>query len=360
MSDAPTRSRQLIAEEAAEWFVELREKPPGRDVKDRFVSWLTESPVHVEEYLAMAQVFGVLRQVDTEGQIDAATLADQTVVVLHGEPGQDLGLQSSVRAKPARFGSWMAAAALVIGVGASALYLLAPRPEVYETRLGEQRSVVLEDGSMVSLNTSTRIEVAFNEETRQVHLTQGEALFEVEKDASRPFQVETRAAVIRVTGTQFNVYDEASGTAVTVLEGTVEVVPREPDRRTTTATQRPERSSGPPSRVASLGAGHQALVRGGSAEIQTTTLANLEPVTAWTERRLVFDATPLSEIVREFNRYNRERLVIDDPELASLELSGVFGSNDPQSLVLFLKRVADVEVVTATGGTEIRIHSGSR
>ena len=360
MSDVPTRSRQLIAEEAAEWFVELRQRPPGRDSKDRFVSWLTESPVHVEEYLAIAQVFGVLRQVDADGEIDPATLADETVVVLHGGADRpEQGGQPSVRAKPARrLGPWAAAAGLILGVGASALYLLVPRAEIYATRLGEQRSVVLEDGSMVSLNTSTTIEVAFREETRQVRLTRGEALFEVERDVNRPFLVETRAAVIRVTGTQFNVYDQEHATAVTVLEGRVEVVPREAER--TATTRGPATSSGDSRRVTSLGAGDQALVRSGSAEIRTTTVANLEPVTAWTERRLVFDSTPLSEIVRQFNRYNRERLVIGDPKLASMELSGVFGSNDPQSLVLFLKRVADVEVVTAAGGTEIRIHSGSR
>ena len=74
---------------------------------------------------------------------------------------------------------------------------------------------------------------------------------------------------------------------------------------------------------------------------------------------MVFDSTPLSDIVQQFNRYNHKRLVLDDPGLASLELSGVFGSNDPESLVLFLQRIADVEVATSSDGSEIRIYSAN-
>lgn len=405
MSEPGTKSRQAIAEEAAEWFVQLQEKPPPRFIKNRFTAWLTESPVHVEEYLAIAKVFGALQHVDPKGEIDVEALADETVVALHGEfdgliqavqemvdgptftsEGEELGQQESAgdlaqgrrrsgsvrrrtgggllqqagRARRAgRRIPWLTAAALVLGIGASALYIQGIGPETYSTRLGEQRSVVLEDGSMVSLNTSTSIEVAFNEETRQVHLIQGEALFDVEKDATRPFLVETSSAVIRVTGTQFNVYQQADGTAVTVLKGEVEVRPRKQTPTASATSRGVEGTESQAGDVAKLTVGHQAVVKSGSAEIQTISVSNLEPVTAWTARRLVFDSTLLSDIVQQFNRYNHKRLVLDDPSLASLELSGVFGSNDPESLVLFLQRIADVEVVTSSDGSEIRIHAAN-
>lgn len=407
MSEPVTRTRQAIAEEAAEWFVQMQEKPPARSTKKRFVAWLTESPVHVEEYLGIAQVFGALQHVDPKGEIDAEGLAEETVVALHGEFGglmqgvresvdgshapvsrtgdglEQQGaageldqegwrrsrtpmrkggglLQQAGRAKPAgRRISWLTAAALVLGLGVSALYMQGIGPETYSTRLGEQRSVVLEDGSMVSLNTSTSIEVSFTEETRQLRLMQGEALFEVEKDAVRPFLVETSSAVIRVTGTQFNVYEQTDGTAVTVLQGEVEVRPRTATPTASATSKGVEGTESQAGDVAKLTVGHQALVKSGSAEIETITVASLEPVTAWTARRLVFDSTPLSDIVQQFNRYNHKRLVLDDASLASLELSGVFGSNDPESLVLFLQRIADVEVVTSSDGSEIRVRAAN-
>ena len=413
MSEPGTKSRQAIAEEAAEWFVQLQEKPPPRSVKKHFTAWLTESPVHVEEYLAIAKVFGALRHVDPGREIDIEALADETVVALHGafeglnqgvqetdsgsrlaasRAGQELGQQDSAgeldqdrwRGKSirARRGQelgkrwrkgvrmrqatqlrlWAGAAAIVLVITAAAVYVKDIGPEIYATALGEQRSVLLEDGSMVSLNTSTRIEVAFSHERRQVYLLQGEAFFDVEKDVARPFLVETSSAVIRVTGTQFNVYEQEDGTAVTVLNGEVEVRPRKETPSASVTSNRVEGGQPVAGDVARLTVGHQALVKSGSAEIETITVKSLEPITAWTSRRLVFDSTPLSNIVQQFNRYNHKRLVLEDTSLGSLELSGVFGSNDPESLVLFLERIADVDVVTSDDGSEIRIRAadGSR
>lgn len=396
MSDADTKTRQAIAEEAAAWFVEFQGQPPGRSTKRRFVGWLTESPVHIEEYLAVAKVFGALQHVDPKGDIDAEVIAQETVVRLHedvDEPGrvrqkfrngtgvpttrealdQQDGIgnldqpkrgRGSVRertgaglAQVARQRFWASAATLTLAIAAVALYIQGMGPDTYATRLGEQRSVLLDDGSVISLNTSTRIEVAYTEDARQVRLIQGEALFDVEKDVTRPFLVKTQAAVIRVTGTQFNVYDKDDSTAVTVLEGQVEVAPRDVEPRAPATAQSTGSSGDSAGAVARLTAGNQALVRRGSAEIETVAVASPEAVTAWTERRLVFDATPLSEIVQQFNRYNRKKLVLEDPTLASLELSGVFDSNDPESLVLFLKRISDVEAVTSANGREIRIRA---
>lgn len=411
MDKSVTRSRQAIVDTAAEWFVQLQEKPASRSTRERFAAWLTESPVHVEEYLAIAKVFDALGHVDPGREIDVAALADETVVAILGEldgsteevreaddgaesralnvgkrpdrpdsPGKSdqagrtrprtrmtrrrapaRGARNELRRlQGARTRLWASAAMVVLTIAAAALYLRDMAPEIYATALGEQRSVLLEDGSMISLNTSTRVEVAFTDESRQVRLVQGEALFDIEKDVARPFLVETRSAMIRVTGTRFNVYEQSDGTAVTVLRGEVEVRPRTAAPTVSAASENVESARSPPVDVAKLTAGRKALVRSGSAEVETTTVARLEPVTAWTVRRLVFDSTPLSEIVHQFNRYNRKRLVLNDESLESLELSGVFGSNDPESLVLFLQRIADVEVVTSSDGSEVRIQAGNR
>lgn len=352
MSKPVTKSRQSIAEEAAGWFVDWREKVPARSEKARFAQWLSESPVHVEEYLAIAKLYGELAHVDPAAAIQIDELVDETVVALHGHEAVD-----ATPIAPRRWGLMGLAASGVLAVIAAGVFLFAldEEPLRYSTVLGEQRSVVLEDGSMVSLNTSTVIEVHFTDETRNVNLLRGEALFDVEKDLDRAFLVETGSALIRVTGTQFNVYEEEDGTAVTVLEGEVEVMPREAPPDASTASKNIDSPTPRSGGIASLSVGDRALVKSGSAEIETTSIGNLEPVTAWTERRLVFDATPLSEIVKQFNRYNRQQLVLDDAALGALELSGVFGSHDPESFFLFLERIADVEIETSADGSEIRV-----
>ena len=231
----------------------------------------------------------------------------------------------------------LAAGVLIVAVSAGLFFGTIQNATIeYVTGLGEQRSVLLDDGSMVVLNTQSRLEVSYSESARLLRLTEGEALFEVEQDVSRPFLVETISAVIRVTGTQFNVYERDGETAVTVIEGIVEVAPKAaPVARQPGPSLESLSASG---ETATLAVGDHAVVKSGSVSIEATKVENLEPVTAWTERRLVFSETPLSQIVAEFNRYNRQRLVLDDAAVGELELSGVFGAHDPESLVLFLER----------------------
>ena len=356
MSKDISKSRAAIAEEAAEWFIDWREALPSRADKSRFADWISESPVHVEEYLAIAQIYGALSQVDPSSIADVDAFVDDTVVALHGKTPSDPTLAPLVSPRRQRVRWWGIAAGVMVATAALVYTQSNQDPTVeYTTELGEQRSVLLDDGSMVSLNTQSRIEVAYSESERLVRLTAGEALFDVEKDVNRPFLTETATAVIRVTGTQFNVYQRDGGTAVTVIEGTVEVAPRaSPHAPSLRPASEALLGSG---EVAKLWVGDQAVVRSGSIEIEETRIDNLEPVTAWTDRRMVFSETPLSDIVDEFNRYNRQRLVLDDATIAGLELSAVFSTHDPESLILFLERIPEVRVEIAGDGSAIHVRA---
>lgn len=366
MAKDRTKSRAAIAEEAAEWFVEWREAVPSRADKARFTDWLAESPVHVEEYLAIAKLYGELTHVDPARLEDLDRFVDDTVVALHGKSSTGLEPAASPPAdKPAaaplprrRWNGLGLAASVLVAIVAS-LYIytsIEDRPQVYTTGLGEQRSILLDDGSMVSLNTDSGMAVAYTDAERRITLTHGEALFDVEEDLDRPFWVETGAALIRVTGTQFNVYAQDGSTAVTVIEGTIEVAPRASPAAQVLGESN-QTQSGSTVEVATLEVGDQVVVKSGSVAIAATKIENLEPVTAWTDRRLVFSETPLSEIVTEFNRYNHQRLILDDATVAKLEVSGVFSTHDPESLILFLERIADVDVEHSADGSEIHVRA---
>ena len=356
-------SRAAIAEEAAEWFVEWRETTPARADKVRFADWLAESPVHIEEYLGIAKLYGELTHLDPARIDDVDSFVDDTVIALHGSaaPAGEHDMvpaDTPGRTTTSLFRNWGFAATVLVAIAAAFFSYMSidDGSEVYTTGLGEQRSILLDDGSMVSLNTDSGVEVVYTDEQRWIRLTHGEALFDVEQDPARPFRVETGSVLIRVTGTQFNVYEQNGQTAVTVIEGKVEVAPR----ASPAARGLGEPADTQPADVGAvtrLEAGDQAVVKSDSVAVAATRIENLEPVTAWTNRRLVFSETPLVEIVAEFNRYNRRRLILDDAVVATLEVSGVFGTHDPESLVLFLERVPDIEVQRSADGSEIRVRS---
>ncbi len=244
----------------------------------------------------------------------------------------------------------MVAGAAVIAVCWLGLRRPADPPRVLETAVGEQRSVALKDGSIVELNTNSAVQVALSARERHVYMRKGEVYFDVAKDPGRPFVVHVGHILIRVVGTRFNVQQRDDVATVTVLEGKVTV------DRDVPSSGAPVRGGGKqragdasPATVVVLQPGQQA--RFGDAPEVTPRLVNTGTVIAWTDRRLVFEDTKLADIVDEFNRYNIPRLVVADPELAALQLSGVFRSNDPDSLLEFLRQSRDMRVVDRADGT---------
>jgi transmembrane sensor len=145
-------------------------------------------------------------------------------------------------------------------------------------------------------------------------------------------------ATARALGTRFTVYRAPSGTVVTVAEGRVLV------RYTGKAGQS---GTGRPSSIESV-----ELVPGTQADAIPGSSVQVHPVNvvrslAWRDRRLIFEGDTLANVVREFNRYNVPRLEIVDPRLSDQRISGVFGANDPQSLLDFLSQVDHINVSRA-------------
>src|SRR5258706_2080307 len=137
----------------------------------------------------------------------------------------DLSPRAERKVRPTRAALAMAASILLVsGLSMVSRYVLHSTPS-YSTDVGEQRSLVLEDGSTVELNSRSRIRVAFNNTERSVHLMEGQALFHVARNPARPFVVHSGSARVRAVGTEFDVYRRATGTVVTVVEGRVAVLP---------------------------------------------------------------------------------------------------------------------------------------
>ncbi len=205
------------------------------------------------------------------------------------------------------------------------------------TAVGGIHKLVLPDGSVVRLNTDSRVEVRYTADERRVRLVRGEAHFTVAKNPTRPFYVEAGRVAVRAVGTAFNVRLQREAVEVLVTEGQVRV-----DDRARGETLLAPRA---PAAAPLLLAGERAVIptpgaaeaRGPAVPAASVAAGEIERALAWRDRRLEFVSVPLAEIVAEFNRYNRARLSIDDPVLAARHFGGSFRADEPETLVRLLQ-----------------------
>ena len=360
-----TKLNTQIYEEASAWFVESRAADLDEAGRREFDDWLRKSPEHLSAYLEIAAIWdegsalASTSQWDREQLIAEALSDPENVVALETQgppPAGGQGEQTTSSSHGKRRTLRLAAAAAVAAMAAvgGALTWWTTERNIYGTAIGEQRSLVLADGSTVELNARSKIRVAFRSDERDVELLAGQALFHVAKDHARPFLVTSGNTQVRAVGTAFDVYKKPSETVVTVLEGRVAVlsdVGASPSRHNAADKGKlaGPGSAGPEPTFVS--AGEQVTV---SAHVaRKTDHPNVAGATAWTQRQLVFEGATLSDVAEEFNRYNERRLVIEDPDLYGFHISGVFSSTDPQSLIRFLRGRPGVQVTETD--SEIRV-----
>jgi transmembrane sensor len=235
---------------------------------------------------------------------------------------------------------WGGAIAASAGaVGALGWELLAGRQEFY-TRKGETRVVALADGSVVTLNTDSRVSVRLTHERRDVRLLTGEALFDVAKNPSRPFIVAAGTSEIRAVGTSFAVRRLMNAPVqVLVREGVVDVTTSDDgylSRRRVDANSRAV-----------------AAAQGTPLRVMPVAGTELQRELAWRNGQLMFDGETLRVAAAEFARYSDIRIVVDDPALGEEEIAGLFQANDP---VGFARAVAvSLRAHATIGQGEVRL-----
>lgn len=335
-----------IYEEACAWFIDMREGDIDAAGKQRFDAWVRKSPEHLRAYLEVSEIWDDAALVDParktgpEDLLARAQSAGAEVVTLGAACGVSAAtpeIRVDARRNRVPLAAAAAVAFLAVGIAAFFGYRHLAMP-TYSTGIGEQRSVVLADGSRVQLNSRTRLRVRFTEHGRNIDLLEGQALFRVAKNPQRPFVVKSGDFSVRAVGTVFDVDRKKSGTTVTVLEGRVAVW--------SLADLQPQAQGAqvidvPPPQVF-VDAGEQVRTRAHSAPQPVH--ANLAAATAWMHGTLVLDGWRLADVVEEFNRHNEQQLVIGDPSLADMRISGVYASTDPEVLIRFLQDQPSVRV----------------
>ncbi|MBL8267603.1 FecR family protein [Steroidobacter sp.] len=336
--------QEAIASAALDWFLRLREEDVSQEERSQFAQWLLSSPDHVAEYLAVAQSWGdvglarggTLTAEQVIRDALAATPPSPNVVAFPNRSTLPPIAEPRRRRRGLLIALTSMAAMLIVSIGLAYDHWL--NPSHIRTAAGEQRIVTLEDGSIVNLNTRSRIRVSLGTHERRIQLLDGEVRFTVAKDAARPFIVETDDAIVRAVGTVFNVRALNHETAVAVFEGKVAVLP-----------QPHAPAAGSVNEPVSLSAGERAAVSA-TGTILPGAGPSIDRASRWVEGRITFVDETLESIVTELNRYQRKSIVIADDDTGALRVSGTYGTNSLTDFIEYLQNYRGVQVETNADG----------
>ncbi|WP_298330789.1 FecR domain-containing protein [Asticcacaulis sp.] len=309
-----------IDEQALDWVVRQASGPLDEALQQAFNDWYDRGPREQGAYLRAQALWQRLDQ--------AAMDTDRTPPMVLPVAEKRSGWRPDRRLV---MGGAIAACAVAAFVGWHAFQTPVPTL-VLETGLGEISNHPLEDRSLVSLNSDSRIEVRMTPERRQVNLVKGEALFQVAKNPQRPFVVTAGSVSVRAVGTAFSVRLRGEGAEVLVTEGVVEVT----ENGTSTRLR-----AGEAGRIAQ----NAVSVRSDPSEVSRKL--------AWREGRIVLANQSLAEAAEEFNRYNRTRIYIADPALSSRKLVGQYGLSQPEKFAENVHELMGVPVTVSADRIDI-------
>lgn len=324
-----TQHTDPVLEQAAQWHVRLKEAP--RDELEEFQLWLSADKTHSRAFESIQKISGDMDMLSGMSRTAPEILPPGLAASI--EECRDL---IEPQKKPLiRWLGAVAAAALIL-VFVLQGGLPASGPDIYRTAVGEKKNIMLSDGSTITLNTDTLLSVVMTGGARRLFLEKGEAYFNVAKDKTRPFVVATGNGFIRAVGTAFNIrHRDNKKVHVTVYEGRVEVDAGAVLVGPETAEKIPR----------FLDAGEQ-ITYGGSA-VQMVSLArnDLGRAALWREGRVIFEATPLRDVVSEIQPYVATKIVIADEIVGGYLAGGVFRTDNVDMLLRGLEIALPVRVI---------------
>ena len=301
-------SFERACDAALGWIARLRSDQSSQEDLQSFALWLNEDSSHhraMDQMMELWDDLSVVSKLPLEQQPQQAANAPRWIAA-----------------------SLALAACLVLAIFLWPQLDTPPASTTYQTAMGERNTVSLPDNSRVVLNTDSSITVTYSDEQRHINLARGEAWFEVAPNKQRPFHVDAGDTRITAIGTAFNIHLQDDGTDITVTEGVVRV------------TELGETGGHvPTSEILHV---NQRLFAGGegwTVAADTDTSQQL----AWQQGQLVAQEMPLPELLEQLQRYHPTRLLIGDPDLAVLTVSGVFPLDQPEATLKALEITLDLE-----------------
>ncbi len=328
------KASELVEAEALAWVAQLN----GDDVTEKdlaaFREWVRRSPAHEKEIRELAAFWD-----------------DLNILVTMDEPiRQADAISRSLRRREKfqsrRLGYALAGFALIALIFTSQFTPLnwnekntaqptqiaqVAVPIIYKTAVGEQQQYKLEDGSVLTLNTNSHVEIDFTEKQRNIRLLKGEGLFTVTHDKDRPFVVFAESGIVRALGTEFSVRLRDEGLDVIVSEGSVEL---------SSIKLIKDEDAKEPVKVASLGvveAGQSAKMKYADKAIQLNQVEDVSVKHSWQNGNIIFTGETLDYVVAEVGRYTNLKIIIDDPDIMNRRFGGVLKSGQTDQLFQILE-----------------------
>lgn len=344
-AELPAKHDPEEIEATAAVWLSLRDRGMTESETAEFMRWLQQSPKHAEIFAELDAVWRDFNR--TAALRPAASVPEPELLAPRARPRG--------RGRATRLWAPLATAAAIALAWIGWEGLSAARPTA-ETEVGAFQKLDLPDGSVVQLNTDSAIKVRYSDHERRVELLRGEAHFDVAKNPARPFIVAANHVAVRAVGTAFNVRLRDDAVDVLVTEGKVQVSDTVKGASLLPAVAD---QSGPP-----------LLVQGESVRVKLAAetekaappvvavsevaAVEMQRALAWQERRLEFEDLPLAEVVAEFNRYNRTKLVIADPALNAKRFSGTFRADAYEPFVRLLEENFSIASERSAQGIELR------
>lgn len=306
------------AEQAGIWCMRLAEGELDAQARAEFETWLQADPRHRRAF-------------------DRAVATWRDVGIAEGAP-EFLPLRvealNGVRRAQRRRWAWrpgvraLAAAVVAVAIVAGALWRL-QAPETYRTGIGERRVVALSDGSTLSLDAASRVDVRYARDRRELRLRQGRARFSVAHDPLRPFSVAAGNRVVVATGTRFSVELVEREVRVVLYEGSVSVLAGARGADRAQPLRLPDEAA---PADAALVPGRELVA---SLDAPEARVAAADPVRSlsWESGQLVFVDEPLASAVERVNRYALDRVELGDADVGRLRVNGVFDAGDTVGFV---------------------------
>lgn len=302
-------SAQSVREAAAEWHDRRERDGWSKEDQAALEAWLAQSLAHRIAFL----------------RVDAAwRRADRLSALKSGRRGRRFAGLAQIWPVTIRMA---AAAVVVVAVGFAAASFLGEKKtlQTYSTTIGGRETLALADGSRIELNTDTSIRVDLSQKRRLIWLDRGEAFFQVQHDERRPFVVMVGDRRIVDIGTKFLVRRDESRMKVAVLEGKVQLdTPKDAPKL--------------------LREGDVAVATGRTVSITRKPERALANELGWQRGVLVFDNVTLAEAAAEFNRYNREKIVIADPAAAQITIGATLPANDVPAFARVAQKIFGLRV----------------
>jgi transmembrane sensor len=341
MTRAPQgAAAQSVQDAAMEWFLRRDMALLSKADAAAFEAWLAEAPEHEETYAAVETLWAATAQLESHPRFEEKRRAVLGSV--------DRG-RLTRRAMAAGF-------AVAVGLAGTGLYSLSgPKPlatQSFRTAVGQQATVTLPDGSVLTLNTDTTVRTRADRDRRLVYLDKGQAFFRVAKDRRHPFVVAAAGRTVTAIGTAFDVRVDRGALKVVLVEGKVRVESAKPAPTAVKGVSERPQDETPGSQATEMSAGSQLVASADTGWRLTRT--NVTRETSWLHGQIVFDDEALGDIAAELNRYSTRKIVIADAALAQKRLSGIYTPGDVHGFSRALKATGLAEVEEESDG-EVRI-----